>query len=224
MKINLIEIADELFIELKRCGVSFTEDGFPLFTRDMLLDDIPEDIIPYKKIKSTTGKADKVICFFQEDELLYPRLISLEHDIPLFREYLGVCGLDLSPNIFRPIEQQFFNILLNQLYTAYLAVNGIKIIPNWSIGDLRTLKVFNSYPRGIQFVVGTLGAVRNNKTLALHYAKAKVIVSSPSRLLIYGKLSSGYAQELNELGIPYIQYDDVMSKRNAVLRRRKNGC
>lgn len=130
----------------------------------------------------------------------------------------------MSPNIFWPAEQQLFNILLSQLYTAYLAVNGIKIIPNWRIGDLSTLKVLNSYPRDIQYVVGTLGSIRNNKTLGLEYLRAKVIVSSPSRLLIYGKIASEYVQELHELGIPYIQYDDIMSKRNAILRRNTNGC
>ncbi len=225
MKINLVEVAESLFLKLRQRGVCFTQDGFPIFKRDMILDAVPNDIIPYKYIKSTTDKDVKAICFFQEDELLYPRLTSLEKDIPLFREYLGVCGLDLSPNLFWPIEQQLFNILLSQLYTAYLAVNRIKIIPNWRIGDLRTLKILDSYPRGSQFVVGTLGSVRNNKSSGIYYVRAKALASSPSRLLIYGKLESEYRQELIELGIPHIQYDDIMSKRNAEIRRRKyDGC
>lgn len=135
---------------------------------------------------------------------------------------MGVCGFDLSPNIAWPVEQQLFNILLSQLYTAYLAVNGVKVIPNWRIGNLNTLKALNSYPRGIQFAAGALGSCRMEKSFGIPYMKAKIMVSNPSRLLIYGKLAYEYSRELREAGISYVQYDDVMSKRRALQRRAHN--
>ncbi len=52
--------------------------------------------------------------------------------------------------------------------------------------------------------------------------KAKIMVSNPSRLLIYGKLAYEYSRELREAGISYVQYDDVMSKRRALQRRAHN--
>lgn len=225
MKINLIEVADSLYVKLSQRGVCFTDDGFPVFTSKMIMDDTPKDIVPYNQIRSITNKHDVAVCFFQEDERLYARLNSIEQDISRLKEYMGVCGFDLSPNMAWPVEQQLFNILLSQLYTAYLAVNGVKVIPNWRIGNLNTLKALNSYPKGIQFAVGTLGSVRTDKSFGIQYMKAKILVSDPSRLLIYGKLSYEYSKELMEVGIPYVQYDDIMSKRKIKQRRtHNNGC
>lgn len=164
----------------KKEGVSFSENGFPIFTKEMLLQDPPQDIVTYKQMNSVSNKSKVAVCFFQEDERLYSRITSLEHDIPKFRKFIGVCGLDLSPNIYWPAEQQIFNILLNQLYTATLAVNGIKIIPNWRIGNLNTLRALNSYPKNSQFAVGTLGSVRNDKILGTFYTRAKAMASNPS--------------------------------------------
>ena len=225
MRINLVQIADDFYHKLKKSGIYFSENGFPLFTKEMLLDKTPSDIVPYKNMNSLKEKNTVVVCFFQEDERLYSRLCSVDRDIPKFREFMGVCGLDLSPNIFWPIEQQLFNILLGQLYSAYLAINGIKIVPNWRIGDLSTLKALKSYPQDSQFVVGTLGSIRKDKSLGTLYMKAKIYVSNPSRLLIYGKLASEYSVELDEMGIQHIQYNDIMTKRDSLRRRSvQYGC
>ncbi len=224
MRVNLIQIADDFYCRLSKSGVCFSADGFPLFSKEMLLEDVPDKFVSYKQIASVENKSKVAVCFFQKDEFLYPRFRSMDRDIRKFQEFMGVCGFDLSPNIYWPEEQQMFNILLGQLYTAYLAINGIKIIPNWRIGTLRTLKVLKSYPQDSQFAVGTLGSVRNDKFFGVFYMKAKILISHPSRLLVYGKLLPEYSKELEEEGIRYIQYDDTMSQRNALRRKEDYGC
>lgn len=223
MEINLPRLVIELQMELKSSGVEFTENGLPKFTNEMFLKELPDEILPFNKRHTAKDKKKTLICYFQEDESLYPRLKNLDKDIPELQQYMGIGGFDLSPDINWPLSQQMLNILINQLVTAYFAIHGIKIIPNWRIGSLDTLSTLSSYPKNSTFIVGTLGCYRFNKDMGLFLTKAKVLVSSPSRLLIYGCLNQAYKDLLEEENIDYIVYPDYMTRRKQLLKEAHDG-
>ena len=136
MKTNLYEIENFFREELIKAGVRFTSDGYPIFQEEWILYETPKYIYPYEHRNATTDKKNTVLCFFMNDKPLYKRIIKLPDDLNNYRDYLGVIGFDLSPVIGWQTDYQRFNILLSQLATAYLGINGIKIIPNFRIGNI----------------------------------------------------------------------------------------
>lgn len=103
-------------------------------------------------------------------------------------------------------------LYLNKLLDAYVALNGVKVLPNFRIaGELSSLNVLRIYPPNSWFAVGTLGCDRNevlNSTL-LRY---KLIFARPALLIIYGKLKDVYRQILEDFGVKYIVFEDYHSR------------
>lgn len=205
---NLFKIADELCFILTNAGIKFTENGYPIIPDKMILKDYPDEIIPFEHRNACINKHTTVLSHFSNDELLYRRLRNLEKDINICKEYMGVVGFDLSPRLGWNLEQQKFNLLINQLLNAYRAVNGIKILPNFRIGELSTISALDSYPSDCLFAVGTLGCSKGYKSINSTILRAKLLYKRPNGLLVYGMLHPEYQNILDEFGIPYRVYQD----------------
>lgn len=199
---------------LKKRGIKFTAEGYPIFREEFLLRETPDEIIPFEHRNSCKDQKRTVLCFFSGDKLLYRRLANLEKDLEIYSQYMGVCGFDLSPRVGWDIEHQRFNICLSQMVTVYLALNGIKIIPNFRIGDFNeTFSAFLSYPENCPFAVGTLGcSYRKKIDIDIRYLKAKTLFARPSNLLFYGTLKQEYRNILEEMRLPYKVYEDFRTK------------
>lgn len=208
MSMNLFSIANELYSHLINTGICFTKEGYPIIPNEMILKDYPNEIIPFEHRNACVDKQTTVLSHFSNDELLYRRLRNLEKDISVCREYMGVVGFDLSPRLGWNLEQQKFNLLINQLVNAYRAVNGIKILPNFRIGELSTIPALDSYPSNCLFAVGTLGCSKGYKSINSTILRTKLLYKRPNGLLIYGKLHPEYQNILDEFGILYRSYQD----------------
>ena len=209
---DLFALADKLFNYLSSRGICFTEDGYPIFPEDILLQDIPQEVIPVRQRYAVKEKGTTVLCLFDRDEYLYRRLLHLEDDIGLYRQYMGVGGFDLSPRVGWNITRQRFNILLNQMAAVYLGLQGIKILPNFRTGDIRTFKSLNAYPPGQIFLVGSLGCARGYLHLNEMYLRTKCMITRPKMLLYYGVLRREYRAILEEIGTPYQIYEDFRKR------------
>lgn len=208
MHMNLFSIADELYSHLIKVGICFTKEGYPIIPDEMILKDYPDEIIPFEHRNACINKHTTVLSHFSNDELLYRRLRNLEKDLDVCEEYMGVVGFDLSPRLGWNLEQQKFNLLINQLVNAYRAVNGIKILPNFRIGELSTISALDSYPSDCLCAVGTLGCSRGYKSINSMILRTKLLYKRPHGLLVYGKFHSEYQSILDEFGIPYRVYQD----------------
>lgn len=69
----------------------------------------------------------------------------------------GFGGFDLSPRINWDVNLQRFNLLLSKLADAFLATNGVKLMPNFRTGCLDTFEVLSIYPPNTWYSVGALG-------------------------------------------------------------------
>lgn len=211
-KINLIEYADRLYLYLKEHGIKFNCHGFPVFPQEYLLTEIPDEILPFHHRNAAKDKSRTVICFYEEDDELYKILMNLDSVAEECSAYMGICGFDLSPCIFWDIRQQKFNLLLSQLVTLYIATKGIKVIPNFRIGNLETLPALLSYPKKSMFCVGSLGCSRKVSDFNMVQFRTKVFCSRPARLLYYGKILRPYLIFLQEEEVPYKVYMDFRTK------------
>ncbi len=212
MQIDLASIMKSLKRELDSNGIQFTPEGYPIIPKKMLLKEIPDEILPFEHRNQCRDKRKTILCSFANDELLYRRLKSLEKDLGILKEYMGVIGFDLSPRLGEDIKQQKLNLLINQMVNAYRAIHGIKILSNFRTGDIRTVNVLNSYPPNSWYAVGTLGCSRGHVEKNSILLRTKLIYARPERLLIYGMLRREYKEILDELGIPYNVYQDFKNR------------
>lgn len=57
MNINLFEFAADLQNELKNSGIVFSDDGYPIFTEDMLLKEEPTYVLPIGQTYAVIDKS-----------------------------------------------------------------------------------------------------------------------------------------------------------------------
>ena len=91
---DIIRIADE-YLSYLEGKIDFSENGFPIFKKEMFLNEEPELIVPYYNRHHRVVKDPRktVICFFGSDESLYRRLENVFDDIDEYRSFQGVLWL-----------------------------------------------------------------------------------------------------------------------------------
>ena len=137
----------------------------------------------------------------------------IEKDLPVYREFLGFCGFDLSPRGGMSIETQRHNIRINAMANTLLALlSGKKMLANFRIGSIETLDTLSLYPKGIPYAVGALGCARGNTEYNRAYLKTKIAYARPSELLIFGRLRVTYREVLEEEQIPYRVFPDFRQR------------
>lgn len=143
----------------------------------------------------------------------------------------GFGGFDFSPRINWDVNLQRFNLLLSKLADAFLAINGVKLMPNFRTGCLDTFEVLSIYPPNTWYSVGALGCGRGRIKINEMYLRTKLIVTNPNMLIYYGKLKPEYAHILDEYGVQYKVFADFqrLSRRkealqsaNKMLNKQKN--
>ena len=213
MKImNLYEQALLLRAKLKMAKWPFNRYGFPVFPREVILEEPPALIEPIQRIRCCKNPKETLLCSFADDKFIRRRLQNLFDEIGLYRNYYGFGGFDLSPRINWPLQKQKFNIWLSQLATAFVALSGQKILPNFRVGCLQTLYVLESYPKNIPYIIGTLGCAKRYNPLHDYIFKAKMLIARPSFLMIYGRLRGEYEEMLEKLDVPYMVVSDYRTR------------
>lgn len=187
--IDLFKIFAGLHGFLENSGIKFTEEGYPVFRPEFILQETPQEILPFSHRNACKEKSKTAVCFFENDKFIYRRIARLNQDLPVYKEYLGICGFDLSPRIGWSVESQKFNIALSQMATIYLALHGVKIVPNFRIGSLEeTISSLAVYPAGCPFALGALGCSQGKVTeLEKYMFLSEIFFARPSQLFIYGK-------------------------------------
>ena len=215
---NLFKIAENLQQALVDAGVRFTLDGYPIIPEEMILQDYPDEMVPFEHRNTCKDPQKTVLTHFSNDELLYRRLRHIDEDIEICKSYMGVAGFDLSPRLGWNVEQQKFNLLINQMVNTYRAIHGVKILPNFRIGDITTISALDSFPSNGLYAVGALGCSKGYASINSAYLTTKLLYKRPDGLLVYGKLMPQYQSVLDDFGIPYRVYEDFKS---TCYRRKK---
>ena len=206
-----IQIIEALTKYLLERGVEFSEDGFPIFQAQWIIEDLPDAIVPFSKRHYFKIDKKKVsICFFENDKLLYPRFNKLFKEIETLEQYHSVCMMDISVSPFMFDCVQETNLLINMLYSCVLATNGIKIIPSFRSGSFETIQILTRNIGQVDYwIMGAIGTQKVKKNVYLDYLfESKCLILMPKRILIYGKPSKSTISCLNEYGIKYSIYKD----------------
>lgn len=206
---DLLIIIDKYYDYLSEKNINFDENGFPIFQKEMFLTEWPNLVVPYsqRKNRRVVDRSKTVICFFDKDKNLYPRLAKVLLEIEEYKQFMGVVGLDITITNNMDREWKEITALINQLFIAVLAVNDIKIIINTRNGDIQPEYIFKNVPSGIMAASGFLGCNRIFYDYDLLYLK-KILNLLPEKLIIYGKHDKKAESQLDVMGINYRVFPD----------------
>lgn len=201
---KILQIIDKYIVYLKDRGFRFDKNGYPIFSKEMFLEEWAELIVPFTQRlnKIVRNKKKTLICFFDKDNHLYQRLLKVFDEIDEYKKYMGVIGLDITFTNDMDEEWQRLTSLLNMLFMAVLAANGIKIVLNTRSAALSTQDLFKNIPHGIMAASGFLGCKKVENEADTRYI-SKILTILPSKLFIYGKQDKIVEKQLNNMGINY---------------------
>ncbi|SFA88491.1 protein of unknown function [Acetitomaculum ruminis DSM 5522] len=205
---NLFELSEYLYSYLLNQGVKFSDEGYPIITEDMIIREMPDEVCPLGKTSAVKNKKRSMLVSFNNDEEIYKKLLSLDKDIDKYLEFKAFGGFDLSPRINWDLNLQKFNIALNMMADVYLALHGVKLIPNFRTGCLDTVDMLALYPTNSWFTVGVLGCSNGHIKINEMYLRTKLIITNPEMLIFYGKLKKEYSDILDEYGVQYKVFTD----------------
>lgn len=207
--LDVFVVIDELYHYLDDKEIEFDENGFPVFNKEMFLTEWPDLIIPFsqRKNKRVIDRKRTVICFFDKDHKLYPRLTKIIKEIDEYKTFMGVIGLDVTITDDMDVEWQEAIVLLNQLFLAVLAVNDVHIVANTRTGGLSAKRIFKNIPQNVMAASGFLGCDCLNIESDFSYLE-KILTLLPEKLIIYGKHDLTAEQQLDDMGIDYRVYTD----------------
>ena len=206
---DFLMLIDKFTKYLQEKGFPFSEEGYPLFEKQMFLTEEPDLIVPVnqRKNRRVINKKKTLIAFYCGDKLIYRRIVKLPEEIEEYQPYMGVIGCDITVTKDMDIEWQRAIILLNQLVMAIFATNGIKIVLNTRMGSKETRDMFKYFPKGVMIASGFRGGTRKHIRNNFEYT-SKVLYFLPNKLLIYGKCHNSVLRGLSQLGIECIVYSD----------------
>ena len=189
--------------------IAFDECGFPIFKKSMFIDEWPDLIVPYSQRKNwrVKEKSKTVLCFYDSDHHIYPRVAKVIQEIDEYKSYMGVIGMDITITDNMDEEWQEFIFLQNQLFLAVLAINEIKIAINIRTAGLDVSRAFRNVPCGVTVASGFLGCDAIGGTEDLSYI-VKVLTLLPDKLIIYGKRDKTVQEQLDAIGINYRVFKD----------------
>lgn len=222
--IELMHIADKLY-QYSYGKIEFDSDGWPVFRKEHFLKKWPCDMVTFENRTSHLIKAETetVLCFYMGDISNFRRFKNLFNDISIYQRYLGVVAPDITVTKDMDLEMQEMIMLVNQLFSAVLAVNNIKLVFNTRNGNSTTADHFKHIPRHVMCASGFLGCNNEKNAIAAAPYINKILGLMPDKLLIYGKHDNVVDNQLEALGISYRYYPDfhTRSKHNSRLTEKE---
>lgn len=206
----VMNLIDEYTDYLEAKGAAFTEEGFPQLPRSCFLSEWPDRVVTYKYRNSrlVIDKERTVLCLYAPDNQIFPRLDKVLDELGEYGQYMGAVMSDATITWDMDFDFQAEMMLLNQLYMAVIAINGIKVVANTRCGGPDTIRHLGSIPHGVMWASGFLGCKGERNPSDFSYI-AKILALRPSKLLIYGKRDAIAESQLDRLGIDYRRYPDV---------------
>ena len=208
----MIPIIQTMLKEIVNAGIDFDYNGLPMLPTEMQIKNIPLEMFPYKQRALASKPECTVICAFSQDTLLEQRIRCLRENLIEYKAYMGVTGFDLSIRIGMSLEEQLRIAKINKIIDCYFAINGIKVLPNFRVGDVASIPTILNYSKGSAYAVGVIGCKRGASYIDEAILRAKILYARPSRLLLYGEPKKNGFRILRDMGTPFNVYKDFRKR------------
>lgn len=187
---KLARWSDSKITYLAEAGIEF-KNGFPVIPKEAYYTGIPHDIQTYQfrnNVKENM-RSKTLICYFSNDNHLIQRFSKIDDEISELKQYAGICGFDFSVSIGMPRPIQRSCLLVNAVFNCYVALHGIKILPNCRVGDMGCMNILDTFQPNSNIISGELGCKRNGGLKygmhQLHIIQTRI---APNILFAYGSM------------------------------------
>ena len=159
---NLIKWLDEKITFLKQNGIAFV-NGMPVIPRTALYIGVPEMIETYahRLCVPQEIQCKTLLSYFDSDDNIVNRLFKIDDEIEEIKQYGGICGFALSSCITMLRPRQKISLLVCAVFNCYVALHGVKVLPNCRVGDLATMSLLDTLPPYTNLISGELGCHSN---------------------------------------------------------------
>ncbi len=222
LQFNILKWTDDKITYLKRHGIVFKKD-IPQLPDEFIYKEAPRALstFTYRKDIPDEIRDKSLLVFFEYENRLWPRLLKIDSDICIAKEYGGIVGFDLSPCVGMLRPRQKHSIMINAIHACYCGINGIKILPNFRGGDLGTICIADFFPDDCPFMIGNLGCTNNGfKEYGEYQLDILLLKKTPKILFVYGSITKSEAGRLiKRNGFDIISFPD---RRNRVRNNSKS--
>lgn len=188
---NILIWCDEKISQLKEAGVVF-DSGVAIIPLEFIYQDEVSMVSTFKyRNDIPEGIRDNaLLTYFMPDDNLFNRMRKIEEEIPIMKEFGGICGFDLSPSVGMLRPRQRLSILINSVFNAYCGIHGVKVLPNSRVGDFGTMSMAKSFPAGVNFITGKHGCNSYGfREYGLYQLCIQIHEKQPNTLYVYGNVS-----------------------------------
>jgi hypothetical protein len=192
-------------------------DEFPIIEEWMVSKEPPKGMIQWDRRRDVINEKETAINFYCSDYTFTPILGNPKLYVEKLKRYGMVIGMDASPYDNMPICVQKSQIYLNLAITYYFGKQGIKVIPNVRIGDIRTISSLEAYPKHTLIAIGTNGFTKKIENRNEFANQAMIVIDKllPTGICVYGPVANEIFDIAKLYDIPIYQYDSYTMKENA---------
>ena len=183
-------ILDDGFQQYLTEGATFVgAAGIPML---MALDNaqVPRDIIPFTKARSSANKR-QYVHFYQHDKEFSVVLTATKRYLDLLKMYDGVITPDCTMMINQSPCLQQANTYMNRAVGFYLQKNGIPVIPNIRWSDESSFEYcFLGVHKGSMVSVSTHGCIKSKEQKRMFKTGLEAMLDAiqPEIVLVHGKM------------------------------------
>ena len=183
-------ILDDGFQQYLTEGATFVgAAGIPML---MALDNaqVPRDIIPFTKARSSANKR-QYVHFYQHDKEFSVVLTATKRYLDLLKMYDGVITPDCTMMINQSPCLQQANTYMNRAVGFYLQKNGIPVIPNIRWSDESSFEYcFLGVHKGSMVSVSTHGCIKSKEQKRMFKIGLEAMLDAiqPEIVLVHGKM------------------------------------
>ena len=130
---------------------------------DMHNTDIPKDLIPFSKIRTSDTKRG-YIHFYMHDNLFQDFIANVKKYVNLISQYDGIITPDCSLAVGQLDYLQMTNTYFNRAIGAFLQRLGIPVVPTVRLSDENSYRFcFNGLPKHSIVAISTHGCIKSKK-------------------------------------------------------------
>lgn len=186
-----------------------TERGNPVTVHMDLPEDPPQRVIGFNEAK-TCAHPERVGLHFFLDDYQFERLWRAPGKyVNMLRAFPFVLGPDFSVYTDYPEPLQRWNHYRNQLLSAWLQHQGVRVIPTagWA-GPESFAWCFDGLPKGAPVAISTVGClVHKQATQAFMDGFIELIrQTQPRRVIVYGKVTPEIELTARDAGVQIVRY------------------